>query len=100
VAPRALHSFPARRSSDLRSNDLDIGQAIAAGRVWAGWVTLSPDHIYSKIQRKADAYADLAARSHTPYTVCLFGEFTACVDPVQRSEEHTSELQSRENLVC
>jgi hypothetical protein len=66
-----------------RSNDLDIGQAIAAGRVWAGWVTLSPDHIYSKIQRKADAYADLAARSHTPYTVCLFGEFTACVDPVQ-----------------
>src|SRR5690606_42115942 len=27
-------------------------------------------------------------------------ESEASVDPVERSEEHTSELQSRENLVC
>jgi len=66
-----------------RSTDLDIGSVTAAGRIWTGWVTLSPDHIYSKIQRKADTYGDLAAQSSTPYTVCLFGEFTACVDPAQ-----------------
>lgn len=66
-----------------RDKDLEIGQAISAGRAWAGWVTLPPNHIYSKIQSKAETYADLAARIHSPYTVCLFGEFTACLDPLQ-----------------
>ena len=66
-----------------RAKDLDIGRIVATGRIWSGWVTVPPDHIYSKVQSKADSYAALAAESNTPYTVCLFGEFTACVDPAQ-----------------
>jgi hypothetical protein len=66
-----------------RAKDLDIGHSIDNGRVWSGWVTVPPDHIYSKIQSKAYSYADLAIQNSTPYTVCLFGEFTACVDPAQ-----------------
>src|SRR3990167_10552372 len=30
----------------------------------------------------------------------LYGQFTVTVDGKQRSEEHTSELQSQSNLVC
>jgi hypothetical protein len=66
-----------------RAKDLEIGRTIASGRIWAGWVTVPPDHIYSKIQSKADSYANLAVQSSVPYTVCLFGEFTTCVDPAQ-----------------
>ena len=66
-----------------RVKDLGIGQTVANGHIWTGWVTVPADHIYSKIQSKADSYSDLAAQGSMPYTVCLFGEFTACVDPAQ-----------------
>ena len=66
-----------------RTKDLEIGNAVARGGIWSGWATVPPDHIYSKIQSKADSYSALAAESGMPYTVCLFGEFTACVDPSQ-----------------
>ena len=66
-----------------RIKDLTIGDALASGRVWTDWVTVPPDHIYSKIQYKADCYSDLAIQRSMPYTICLFGEFTACVDPSQ-----------------
>src|SRR5690606_41705173 len=58
---RDLHSFPTRRSSDLRLNASNIIQEIDASELWT------------------------FARG--------YGERP-------RSEEHTSELQSRENLVC
>jgi len=66
-----------------RDKDVDIGSTISSGHIWSGWVTVPSDHIYSKIQRKADSYSHLAVQSGMPYTVCLFGEFTACIDPVQ-----------------
>src|SRR5690606_41658208 len=77
---RAVHSFPTRRSSDL---------------LWPQW---------------RDAVLRLRPLRHAP--VELPPALIAAVehvrprgDPVRvvdrdRSEEHTSELQSRENLVC
>src|SRR5690606_40153050 len=67
-APRALHSFPTRRSSDLSTHNL-------------GTCRMS--------ERPEDGVVDRFGRAHDVPN--LF---------VSRSEEHTSELQSRENLVC
>src|SRR5690606_41211701 len=58
-----------------------------------------------------DAHADLAAArrrflvgAHVVTDELAFlhheGELGGTADPLRRSEEHTSELQSRENLVC
>src|SRR5690606_41545820 len=66
---RDLHSFPTRRSSDLRFRFRAPPEATA----------ITPQ------QRRAAFGSRSASR--------LCGWF-------RRSEEHTSELQSRENLVC
>src|SRR5690606_42032184 len=80
--PRHLPSFPTRRSSDL------------IGPVGSDW-------------RRRAAARTVAARATPPgapspgwaATRGRTGAATA-VEPWTRSEEHTSELQSRENLVC
>src|SRR5690606_41533655 len=85
--PRGLHSFPTRRSSDLEISQLArnlglerleaefIGEQEAAIKMFA---LLG----FSHLLRLEDYVKDMQAISH------------------DRSEEHTSELQSRENLVC
>src|SRR5690606_42075890 len=81
-APRDLLSFPTRRSSDLAE--------------------AAPGVYYS---RRASAYLVLGSPLGQPFLVrtgmnaveSLPAE-AVLVRP--RSEEHTSELQSRENLVC
>src|SRR5690606_41279582 len=94
--PRALHSFPTRRSSDLfflgryptRTN---IYQAIGPNDLAISQV--SPyDMTTPKLLKQAN------------YESAMFGKFHLAGpennEAVNRSEEHTSELQSRENLVC
>src|SRR5207253_10916240 len=73
---RHLHSFPTRRSSDLSARDLVqlVGDAGEADEVF----TRRPD------------LSDADAR------VTQLGEDRV----LDRSEEHTSELQSRGHLVC
>src|SRR5690606_41290517 len=72
--PLALYSFPTRRSSDLHPPE--------------------GDRRSRQIRRLQRPYRDCDARRWT-------GSCTdACRHPARRSEEHTSELQSRENLVC
>src|SRR5690606_39972500 len=78
AAPRHLHSFPTRRSSDL----LVLVDVVPR---------LEPDglrRIREFMQAHIDGFASLeeAAAAVARYLL--------------RSEEHTSELQSRENLVC
>src|SRR5690606_41769838 len=74
--PRALLSPPTRRSSDLEP------------RRW---------HILRTLQRAFDAL-DLA---DVPGSAARVRALLAPALPgTSRSEEHTSELQSRENLVC
>src|SRR5690606_39412975 len=78
AAHRDLHSFPTRRSSDLHPRT-------AAGRGVCApfWPTVPP------------------AAGARPAVAGLPRARTAGIRPVPpRSEEHTSELQSRENLVC
>src|SRR5690606_40755357 len=92
---RAPHSFPTRRSSDLATDGVD-GNSANAG----AWVD-------SNIARRAtDVGAFLSAfdtaswceREGLAFTTGPTG--TNVADVQIRSEEHTSELQSRENLVC
>src|SRR5207302_6165549 len=99
-APPALHSFPTRRSSDL-------GLALAV-------LALVGDD--AELREFERLQLDLAGRELFAETLVfkyglavlfdLGGEILDAAQPLLgdadagRSEEHTSELQSRENLVC
>src|SRR5690606_42153671 len=73
--PRHLHSFPTRRSSDLgRAGERQIS---LLERVDSGRIDGLP------VVRVAET-----------------AESVEILESETRSEEHTSELQSRENLVC
>src|SRR5690606_41620090 len=78
---RALHSFPTRRSSDL------------VLRQWRSACSRRRNFI------KLIHSALLRVSSMRRIQCSTQTRWIACFVPV-RSEEHTSELQSRENLVC
>src|SRR5690606_41816370 len=88
---RDLHSFPTRRSSDLREDRrLDALGAVRVRRHLAPVLVCLLDqrpHLLQRVLLAADA---VAFREHAAGRAELD----------DRSEEHTSELQSRENLVC
>src|SRR5690606_41687916 len=84
---RDLRSFPTRRSSDLGGEEVGV---VLVGR---GFPVRLGD-----LGRVADAIEELHADGDLPHRG---GEGDAVRgSAVARSEEHTSELQSRENLVC
>src|SRR5690606_42105786 len=97
LAP-CLASFPTRRSSDLRGFDAAELTVTLAGVLERG----------GKLDaRRAVAQANLDSLAPQRETVRLdlmaevARRYLAVTDArQQRSEEHTSELQSRENLVC
>src|SRR5206468_11381273 len=83
--PRALHSFPTRRSSDL---------LIAASRAILE---------LGRARYLPAALGTVHATRNTPVAALLANMAVGCVALVTgqtRSEEHTSELQSRSDLVC
>src|SRR5690606_40696994 len=89
--PRVLHSFPTRRSSDLAENLTDrqltrLERAIAADE--------RHDEVHVAWQCAQELR--LAYRAVNPSDGRRIAEKLI----TSRSEEHTSELQSRENLVC
>src|SRR5206468_11786766 len=89
AAPRNLHSFPTRRSSDLKTfgsgpNASARGPAIAARR-----------RAPRRSQRRTPDMLILTC----PYCGVAADE-TELAPGGERSEEHTSELQSRSDLVC
>src|SRR5690606_39424950 len=87
---RDLHSFPTRRSSDLAEHVDDTG------------TTRSRACAYSYAARVRDRMA-CDQRPRTPlkrtFRICPAQPYLSPLR-AHRSEEHTSELQSRENLVC
>src|SRR5207244_7727869 len=91
---RSLHSFPTRRSSDLAERRLEemanlAGEASAAvaTRVRMAFV------LFLGGTRRLTQFASTSRpRDKT--------EFDYDRLPVDRSEEHTSELQSPDHLVC
>src|SRR5690606_41848236 len=90
VAPLVLHSFPTRRSSDLTDRQFlwTTRFTVAAFTVIVTSYAVATDAtIHTMVE---NAYRITLAGAFVPLAAGLFW----------RSEEHTSELQSRENLVC
>src|SRR5207253_10520257 len=85
-----LHSFPTRRSSDLAERMIEQAQANLT------------ENLEGRVR------FEVADASKLPYAVGSFDlvglsnmiPFFDELDRVLRSEEHTSELQSRGHLVC
>src|SRR5690606_41263196 len=84
---RDLHSFPTRRSSDLKGGVKRL------------------DKVHQRLGRLAEKYP--SAYRYYDIDIQESREDNVAVDikweknpEKYRSEEHTSELQSRENLVC
>src|SRR5206468_7706562 len=90
VAPLDLHSFPTRRSSDLVGGRLL--HTIAPTRTLGDAITLMGRHNVNSLLVVGEN--DRLLGIVTSRDVLFAG------DPSQRSEEHTSELQSRSDLVC
>src|SRR5690606_41824539 len=88
-AHRHLHSFPTRRSSDLRPT--------SSQRYSKRWEQ-SPDGKQGPTRRRSRRVRLPA----TSYFVHSWPSRPSAAPSMfeARSEEHTSELQSRENLVC
>src|SRR5206468_5071540 len=82
---RYLHSFPTRRSSDLASGSImrDCCRSIGCSR--SNW----PRKVCSKL---------FVAQTRSAWASTY--QFGPCFSRGCRSEEHTSELQSRSDLVC
>src|SRR5690606_40857175 len=96
-ALRDLPAFPTRRSSDLDLPD-DGGETVAEGRA-ATPVADGEGEQRCRVDRGAGVGDGGEVPGEAPQHALDRPEV---VDPavVARSEEHTSELQSRENLVC
>src|SRR5690606_41617348 len=98
--PRALLSFPTRRSSDLAPPE-DLAML-------ALMLQLPGEGYIAEQYEVVEVEAIHAARKTVAGQVgqALKAEFTQCLldydhrRDYSRSEEHTSELQSRENIVC
>src|SRR5690606_40316102 len=83
------HSFPTRRSSDLTNAEVARRPLLSAGLVY---IANANDTVIA-----ADAKTG-QVRWSQHRTPAMGMEIAGYSGP--RSEEHTSELQSRENLVC
>src|SRR5690606_41122752 len=90
-----LHSFPTRRSSDLAIQGNHERMLINAYEqrsemLWRQWMmwggSWAEDLEYEQLESYYEAFKNLPIGIEIELT--------------DRSEEHTSELQSRENLVC
>src|SRR5207247_8012747 len=91
-ADRTLHSFPTRRSSDLDS--ARAGQSVLYGRpAFTAWL-IPPRRAAGMISSDKCFEANRSARPPAAK------RSTPSTSPRPRSEEHTSELQSRVDLVC
>src|SRR5207249_11724411 len=90
-----LHSFPTRRSSDL--NQLfQVGKFAEAGKLYSQIATQNPKDYSATLQ-----VGRIALLSNRLDDAQKWLEKAITLQPVgKRSEEHTSELQSRFDLVC
>src|SRR5207302_5319021 len=94
-----LHSFPTRRSSDLR-NDINVIWDLAPHDVSILLYLLgkNPDRIRVQAHAHLQPHIQDIAYLDLGYADGMTAHIH--VSWLHRSEEHTSELQSRENLVC
>src|SRR5690606_41685882 len=92
-----LHSFPTRRSSDLRLelNPVEVEDLIQLVKK----VVTGKENIQSRLAARPKITAP-GRNSHISPMVRFSDTASDRATLLERSEEHTSELQSRENLVC
>src|SRR5690606_42005128 len=98
VHHRDLHSFPTRRSSDLGYGSydhvLDALEAALSGRTYIAGDNFTAADVYVGSQLAWGlGFGTIEDRP-------VFRDYAERMSARPRSEEHTSELQSRENLVC
>src|SRR5690606_41632873 len=86
-----LRSFPTRRSSDLSKR---TGSTITL----RGLALSRPDSIWTESAGTSSIWISRPWAAHWPIRPCPNSSVRD--EGSARSEEHTSELQSRENLVC
>src|SRR5690606_40898975 len=94
---RDLHSVPTRRSSDLNREALHTAFVHREAHRLHGEVVARIGGIEDPGDRLVEAF--LVSLHLVRNSPALQSWFAASNAPI-RSEEHTSELQSRENLVC
>src|SRR5690606_41056429 len=91
-----LPSFPTRRSSDL----LDHPRV----DYWVRRFTTDKRGEFSRFLSRSGRYVPMIsqklAERGMPQDLIYLAMIESGFNPKARSEEHTSELQSRENLVC
>src|SRR5207249_11948908 len=92
---RALHSFPTRRSSDLAEGRFD---ALLRPRLQLAGKRVVEGEQQPPVRRAQQRAAVLRALGEGQQVEG--GRRAAQLRHGQRSEEHTSELQSRFDLVC
>src|SRR5207302_9285393 len=93
-----LHSFPTRRSSDLgAAGELDVNTAPELREQLARLVNEGVRHIVVDLAQVS--FVDSTALSVLVSALKRLRQADGDLE-LARSEEHTSELQSRENLVC
>src|SRR5690606_41561095 len=95
--PRARPPVPTRRSSDLRkvsAERMAIPALLATSAVH--------HHLIAKgLRTSVGLVVETGEAREVHHFACLAGYGAEAINPyLARSEEHTSELQSRENLVC
>src|SRR5690606_41331804 len=88
-----LRSFPTRRSSDLDARNRITALEFADGKA-------DVDYTYTPAGQLATIAAANGGGNNVVTTSYTYNRRGLLVHEGQRSEEHTSELQSRENLVC
>src|SRR5690606_41117690 len=90
-AHRDLHSFPTRRSSDL---------LFLCGAAMAYYAALPVSLKFFQGFLTESLQSMLTVGPYISFVVRLLIGFGLVFELPVRSEEHTSELESRENLVC
>src|SRR5690606_41426945 len=93
TSPLYHHSFPTRRSSDL---DVFLPAGVVGNRIDRDADQL--DVALLELLLEASHRAELGGADRREILRVRDEDAPAVAEP--RSEEHTSELQSRENLVC
>src|SRR5690606_42166256 len=93
---RDLHPLPTRRSSDLRHSWTLI--SIHGCLLLAIWIFLL--HLFPSVGQQEMEPGDLSFRGRNSLPPTMNNWLRQPPEDNARSEEHTSELQSREKLVC
>src|SRR5690606_42050314 len=94
-----LYSFPTRRSSDLYflSSEFFTEEGVKIDKPTAEIIDKFVEITEIEDRRYVE---DHQMNSDIGYEAAKKALEDAAINPEERSEEHTSELQSRENLVC